>query len=258
MSETVILDAEKYDSFLKCLSNLKEVCTDVDLREGFIRQRSTDKTVLFEIDLKQTIGEIDLPLSDLKNKYDLLKIFSGRQVELQIEDEFFVFSDDYSSIKFMSQTGQALSFMENKYITEEEFDRIIEISEDEILLDHELDSISTERIKVVSQSFNTDSVQIIFSGETANISSSTQSKDLFADFVRNIISNEVIENKFYNVATIPFVIEHDDKIRLTVYRDSERTVVSKFDTNLGDGDIDITMYSRSEMISMDDDEDSVF
>lgn len=257
MTETITLDAENYDSFLKCLSNLKEVCTDLDLREGFIRQRSTDNTVLFEIDLTQIIGEINLPLADLKSKYDLLKIFSGRQVELEIDDDFFIFSDDYSSIKFMSQHGQALDFMENKYISDEELRTIIDISEDEMVLDHELDSISTERIKSVSQSFNNNSVQVVFSGETANISSSAQSKDLFADFVKNIISNEVIENKFYNVAIIPFIVEHDDKIKFNVYQDTDRTVVSRFETNLGD--IDIIMYSRSEMISTDEeDEDTPF
>jgi len=253
MSQTITLDATKYDSFLKCLSNMKEVCTDLDLRQGIIRQRSTDNTVLFEMDVKEVIGEINLPLSDLKSKYDLLKIFSGREVELEIEEEYFTFTDEYSSIKFMSQHGQALDFMDNKFITEEELNNIISISEDEMILDHDLDSISTERIKIVAQSFNTTSVQVVFSGETASIKASTQAKDQFATFVKNIITNEVIDNKFYNVAIIPFVVEHDDKIKFNVYRDSEHTLISKFETTLGE--INITMYSRSEIISTNDEED---
>lgn len=253
MSQTITLSAENYDSFMKCLSNMKEVCTDLDLRQGVIRQRSTDNTVLFEMDVKEVIGEINLPLSDLKSKFDLLKIFSGHEVELEIEENYFMFSDEFSSIKFMSQHGQALDFMENKFITEDELNNIIEISEDELILDHELDSILTERIKIVAQSFNTTSVQVVFSGETASIKSSTQAKDQFATFVKNIITNEVINDKFYNVAIIPFVVEHDDKIKFHVYKDSEHTLISKFSTNLGD--IDITMYSRSEVISTNDEED---
>ena len=253
MSQTITLDVEKYDSFLKCLSNIKEVCTDLDLREGIIRQRSSDNTVMFEMDLTSIIGESSLPLSDLKNKFDLLKIFSGHEVEINIEEEFFTFSDEYSAIKIMSQRGQALDFMENKFVSEDELNNIFEISEDELILEHNLDSILTERIKIVAQSFNTTSVQVMFDGEIASIKSSTQSKDQFATFASNIITNEVIDNKFYNVATIPFMIEHDDKINFNVYKDSDRTVASIFKTNLGE--IDIKMYSRSEVISTDEDDD---
>ena len=47
------MDAEEFNEFLRCLLNLKEICNDVDIREGKIRQRSNDLTSVFEMDLER-------------------------------------------------------------------------------------------------------------------------------------------------------------------------------------------------------------
>ena len=51
MTTTLNLDAEKYNIFLRCLTNLKEECNDIDIRGGMIRERSNDKTSIFQFDL---------------------------------------------------------------------------------------------------------------------------------------------------------------------------------------------------------------
>ena len=39
MSTNLELSAEKFSEFLRCLTNLKEECNDIDIKDGVIRQR---------------------------------------------------------------------------------------------------------------------------------------------------------------------------------------------------------------------------
>ena len=42
MSMIINLNAEGYVNFMRCLTNFKDVCNDVDIKNGFIRQRSNN------------------------------------------------------------------------------------------------------------------------------------------------------------------------------------------------------------------------
>ena len=86
MSQTIVLETEEYNDFLRCLINLREICNDVDIRGGYIRQRSNDLTSIFEMDLTSLIGDSQIPITNLKKKLDLLKTFSGQSVTIEIEE----------------------------------------------------------------------------------------------------------------------------------------------------------------------------
>jgi len=73
--EQVNLSMENYEQFLRCLSILKDVCNDADIRDGILRQRTNDSANVFEIDMIPIINTLDIPLVNLKQKLDLLKIF---------------------------------------------------------------------------------------------------------------------------------------------------------------------------------------
>ena len=79
-------DSEDFNTFLRCLMNLKEICNDVDIRGGMIRQRTNDLTSVFEMDLTSLITDAAIPITNLKKKLDLLKTFAGQDVALETHE----------------------------------------------------------------------------------------------------------------------------------------------------------------------------
>lgn len=253
MEATINLDSEQYNDFLRCLMNLKEVCNDVDIRNGFVRQRSNDLTSVFEMDLSPLLTDATFAITDLKKKIDLFKTFLNQDVTITIVDNengdnHFIFSDQFSSIKFISPT---LEFMDNKWMDEDELQNIFNINEEELILQTELSGIITDRIKLVTENFNTQAIQILFDGEEASIVASTQSKDQFAKLVAGIITNIVLETATSILPIVPFVVDHDTDVEFRMYKDPNQEIaLNKTSTTLGD--IDLNVYARSAIIRDED------
>lgn len=254
---TIEMDAENFNYFLRCITNLKEICNDIDIKNGVIRQRSNNLTSVFEMDLtylSPVLAEANIPITNLKKKLDLLKTFAGQNVVIEVvegeteSESYFTVSDDQSSIKFKFPS---IEFMDNKYMTEEELENIFKLEEDNIVIDETLTGIITERIKVVTENFNTQSIQVKFDNDTASISAITQSKDQYAKFKSNIASTIDFGGKFSsNLSTIPFSIEHDGDVSFKMYKEENQNVLlNLIETKLGE--IDINIFSRSALIEED-------
>lgn len=250
---TFEMTSEDYNDFLRCLGNLKEICTDVDIRGGIIRQRSNDLTCAFEMDLTSLIGDAQIPITDLKKKLDLFKTFSGQPVTIEVDNESddrkYIVSDEVSSIKI---TFPSLEFMDNKFMEEQELENIFTIEEDDLIIDDYFAHMVTDRIRIISENFNTAAVQVRFTGEVASINAATQSKDQFATFKKDINTNMVIENSISNLSTIPFSIEHDTDIEFKMYKEpgKNNVALNKISTELGS--VKINIYSRSQIIEREE------
>jgi len=251
MTTTLNLDAEKYNIFLRCLTNLKEECNDIDIRGGMIRERSNDKTSIFQIDMNAILPDVTMSISDIKKKLDLLKIFAGQEVNLEINNDgngYFVFSDTFSSLKFMAPAYQ---FIDNKFMTEEELVAIFNLNEDALILEHGLEVMITERIRIITLSFNIKAIQVVFDGETATIKAATQAKDQYATFAKDIVTNVVLDKCSANLGTIPFGIDHDEEVEFKMYQDSSPDIsLNTFKTNVGD--CEMIIYTRSSIVQDED------
>ena len=248
MEASITLSSEQYNDFIRCLATLQEICNDVVIHRGVIRQRSNDNTSIFELDLNSIITDVNISITNIKQKLNLLKTFQGQDVTIDINDEGFLFSDEYSSVTFLHP---APDFMDNKYIEQEELDGIFDVEEENLLFDFELSTIITDRIRIVTQTFNSPAIQVKFDLDKASINSASQSKDQFAKFIDNIEMNTELEKCSSNLSTLPFGIDHDTDVRFKMYKVTNQDVaLNRFTTVLGD--IDVNMYSRSSII---DDED---
>jgi hypothetical protein len=254
MEETMVMNDEQTENFFRCLSILRDTCVDADIKGGLLRQRTSDKTSIFEIDLTPLITEVDLPLSNLKQKLDLFKIFSDTSVQLDVSDENFSFKDEHSILLFKTPVAE---YFPSEFINENELNNIFTLSEDNLLIEKELSTVITDRIKIVTQVFNTPTVQVRFNGTVAAILANVQSKDQEAQFCDNIETNNIdVGNQSTQVVAIPFLIDHDTDIYFRMYSSDQPGVVfSKFSTQLGD--VDINVYTRSAMLQ-EDDEESAF
>jgi hypothetical protein len=242
------LNAEQYGNFLRCVTNLREVCNDVDMRGGVIRQRSNDKSTVFQMDMTPLLTEVDMPISDIKKKLELLKTFAGQEVTITFEDDSFSFSDQFSTLKFKNPT---LEYMDNKFISMDELERVFIMDDDELLIDTQLSSVITERIKVITQTFNTQAIQIVFMGETAKLTAVTQARDQFAKIVSDIVTNAELSGCSSNLSTVPFSIEHDTDVYFKIFKHPTQDVLmNKFDTTLQD--INVVIYGRAAIIKDED------
>ena len=254
------LNKANYGDFIRCLNNLKDICNDVQISDGMLRQRNNENTAIFEFDMTAILSGVSITLTDLKQKLELLKTFQDTQdvqitiAEPESEEDgngFFEFSDTFSSIHFMTPNEK---YIDNKFITVEELEKISTYDESEPLLEKELSNIITNRMRVVSTNFNVKSIKIDFKGETANITAATQAKSESARFVSDIpINNIIIQDSFSNIPVIPFCIDHDTTIEYKMFREQETTgdtVTNKISTTLGQ--VDITIYSRSSILKEED------
>lgn len=241
---TITLDTEKYNDFIRCISNLRGVCNDLDIQGGLVRQRTDDNTSIFEFDMTPIISDVNIALTNLKEKIEILKTFQGQEVTLDINESAFTFSDQFTSIRF---NQPSMEFMENRFMSEDDLESIFGSSEEDLILRTELQSLITERIKSITQIFNVFSIRVKFEGETASINSATAAKDQSAKFIRNIEMNQVLSECSSNLSTIPFGIDHDTDLEFKMYKDPNQNVaLNRFVTTLGE--IDITVYSRSSIV----------
>lgn len=244
---SITMDNEQFDVFTRALTNLVDGFNDVDIREGIVRSRSTDRTITAEIDLTPILGETTLPLLLLKQKMDLLKCFrDSQEIKLSFNDngDWFSFSDDLTELTFRYITNS--EYIDNKFMTEQELQNTIGINEDDLLLSTSIDETVSNRIKTISSVFNVDSLQVNFNDEEANIS--LKGTEQSAMFYRSIPVEQPMNAKA-NVIITPFVIDHDGEVAFKMYKVSgqkQNISINKSETTIGD--VNITIYSRSGLV----------
>lgn len=240
---TVNLSGEKYDEFIRCISLVREECNDLDIRDGMIRQRTNDISAVFELDLSPLIPGLNLPLTNLKQKIDLLKCFAEREVEITVDERDFSFTDEYSTLRFDTPN---LEFMDNKFMPDEEMNSVFTVDESDLLLTCSIEKVISERMKIITAGFNVNNIQVVFNGTDASITTRSQSKDQHAKLVSGIFADREI-NAVTNIVAIPFVIDHDGDMTFKMYNIQDNVCMNMISTAISD--IDINVYCRSNLVN---------
>ena len=240
--QQVNLDGERYEELLRCLGILRDICNDADIRDGIMRQKTNDSATVLEIDLSPILEDLNIPLINLKTKLDLLKIFTEQEVEITVNDNgSFSFSDQYSSLNF---EGPDLDFIDNKYINEEELASIFPINEDDLILSTDISKVISDRMRVISQGFNVNSIQVKFEGELSALTMQTQSMEQSAKIMGEITTERQLQATSSLINT-PFIIDHEGDIVFKMYNYREAICSNLCSTSISD--ININIYSRSQL-----------
>jgi len=243
MEASVSLSGENFNEFLRVVSLLKEPCSDIDICNGYIRQRSNENSCIFEIDMTSLLTEeISVPIIDIKQKLDLLKIFTDQEVTITVTDEVCTFADQYSSLVFKNPNRD---FVDNKFMPEEELNAVFSLDEDSLILSTEIPTTISDRISAVKQGFSVTTVKVSIDGEVANISAITQAKDQHAMLMEGIVT-EMTMNCETDLLIVPFVIDHDGDMDFKMYNAQDEVSINKFETSIGD--MSVIVYSRSSIV----------
>ncbi len=235
---TVNLDVEKFKIFMRILSIMKDLCNDADIQRGVVRQRINSLLCLFEIDLTSMIGDLNLPIIDIKKKLDILKIFKDNDVQISTTDDSHLIADESTQIKFLIPY---LEFVDNPFIKDEEFNSLFILDPEDLILDVQLNKTITKRIKIITENFDMNNVKISFNGNTASIISTHQSKNQEAVLIDSIPTIKELTG-LTHIITTPFIIDHDGDVSLKMY-ETQEGCYSKFSTQVSD--IIINSYTKS-------------
>ncbi|OQB41130.1 MAG: hypothetical protein BWY04_01016 [candidate division CPR1 bacterium ADurb.Bin160] len=254
-SDMTILTKNQFLVFLRVLNIFKDICKDVDMRGGVIRQRTNSRHCTIEVDLSEMIKQ-DLPFVKIKEKLELFNCFVGQgenNIEIQrnldenmLSENFYVISDGLS--KFIFKTI-SLNFIENVFMSEEEKNNIFILDDNNLILDFEIPKNICDRIKTTCKVFDVNSVTIIFEEENAKIITKTENTEQTAIFIKNIPTLRPC-NFNASLSSLPFILDHDDLIRLKIYKTTQESgneiSLHKFETKISD--INISTYSMSYIL----------
>jgi len=236
------LSEEQYNEFFRVISILKDSCDDIDIVDGVIRQRSTDNSSIFEVNLQGYFDGVNLPLSQLKRKIDLLKMFVGNEVKITVSGDDCIFADEYSSLSFKKIQR---SYLDNTFMSEEDLNSIFDLRDDTLMLSTEIPTRISERINAIKQGFNITALQINFEQENANMTAITQSKDQSAKLMSDLLT-EISVDGSTDLVIAPFIIDHDGDMSFKIYHIQDGVLVNKVDTTIGN--LDIVVYGKSRLV----------
>jgi len=245
------LRARDFSNFIKCLSLLKDICNDVEIKGGVLRQRSNDHASIFEMDLSPLISGSDIVLPNLKSKLPMLNRLSKQgEVKITTTDNDISFSGQRSIIKFETPR---LDYLDNSFMPSQDFANLFTLREEDLLLEYAVNKETSDLMKVISSQFNTVSFQVFFEGNTASITASTSSKDQYSQIESGIPVKKPSQG-FSNIITKPFLIDHDEDILCKMYNVQENIIIDKFMASVGK--VNVNVYCRSQLIEEREEENS--
>jgi len=244
----VTIHQKDFSNFCRCLALLKDECNDVQIQAGVLRQRSNLRESIFKMDLSPLVGDADIIISNIKQKLPMLKQLSQQgEVKIITADNDLSFIGKRSKFKF---NNPRIDYLDNKFMPDEEFRNLFTLVEDSLIVEYPFEKDICQLMKTTSKQFNIVSFQMLFQGDTAEISASTSSKDQQSKLESGIPVKKHLKG-FLNIVTTPFLIDHDEEILLKMYTIEESIFINKFSTTVGK--VNMNVYCRSQLLEENQD-----
>jgi hypothetical protein len=233
MSEVIKLSADNFNYFMNVISLISANCNDMVIHNGIIRQKSNTKAYSFDIDVRQIFGERSMILSNVKMKEKALSIFkkNPNDVEIIIDEEYFMFRDAYSDVRFRKPLEQ---YITNKFITEDEITNIVSMREENgEIFSVELERFMVDRLKIISDTLSAIVFRVQFSGRKAELKLRSSDKESSMSSLLMTVDNLEQELKGYTAISVqPFLIPVE-KFDMTLWFNTQNRVVTKISTSIG-------------------------
>lgn len=244
MAERFVV-ADSYNVFLRCLNSISEHVTDVDIREGIIRQVDSSKTWMMEIDLTNIIADESLPIQLLKEKLKLFELLRGQDVTIDVSDTVYSLRDETTKFTF---TKPKLEYLDDKFMTEEERDNRFQLKEEDLLTEFVINQQLSDRIRVTGSVFNVTALRILYEGETIRLEVQNLSRSDKVTFMRGIPLNKDINDRVSLITYTPFILDHDGDLEVKIYEFQNVFIVkSSMKLFAGDAEASITTYCMTEL-----------
>jgi len=234
MSETVSVQRDDFTKLLGAMKLIENCCTDCDIVDGKIRQKTNDRHSIIEIDVSDILGSNELCLSLIKQKVSLLRAFElddnvtvdDENIAIELNDEGYTFIDPLSKMTFRKPLKK---FLDNSYISEDEFSSMITLSEENLVLNYEISAYMSKRIKNICEGFNNEIVQCELNGLAAELKIYTVNRENSATVSNEISLNREMPTKNFKMTYLPFAMDINSDITLSAYQTNAEVLLCKFE-----------------------------
>jgi hypothetical protein len=123
---SISINKEKFSTLMNVFQIVRfPTCQDADIHHGMLRQYNETRAILIDIDLSAILGDVELKISGLSQKYDLLEPFIKQNVDVvaRVDENTYAFMDNISRLTFHQGIGK---YMQNKFISDEVFNSRIQ------------------------------------------------------------------------------------------------------------------------------------
>lgn len=248
----ITIPRNQFTKLLGALKLIENSCLDCDIVGGVIRQKTDDRQALVELDLSSILGPNDLIFSMLKKKIMLLKTFeltdnvkvTDENISIEITDTSYIFIDPLSKMYFKKSLKK---FLDNTYIIDEEFSRVIKCQEENLLFTTTVTAYMSKRIKTICEGFENQSVRCDVNGLSANLSVSTLNNEDISKVAENIPLNKQMPKGSFKMMYMPFALDMNADITLKVYTVASDVLLCRFTQNFYG--IPVVIYTQVRLVS---------
>jgi len=234
MSESLSIQRDQFTKLLGSMKLIETSCTDCDICNGKIRQKTNDRHSIIEIDVSGILEDKDLSLSLIKQKVSLLKTFElddnvtvdDENILIEFDDTNYTFIDPLSKMSFRKP---AKKFLDNKFISDEEASNMLNVSEENLVFETDISAYMSKRIKSICEGFNNETIQCDLENYSASLKISTINKENLATVVNDISLNREMPKKNFKMIYLPFSLDINSDVKFSAYHASSDVLMCKFD-----------------------------
>jgi hypothetical protein len=242
------------DGFSKLLSLLKlfEIeCTDCDIKNGIFRCRNNDRYAIISMDLSSIVGENDLSFSLMKNKIGLLKTFElddniqveDKNIWIESNESNYEFNDPFSRMIFRKPVQK---YIDNKFISQEEFNTIIKCKEEDLLFIYDINSYMKKRIRSIAEGFGNENIDCLMNEFEAQLKISSKQGDS-SIIATGIQMNKQLTARMFHMVPLAFAVDIISDVRFSCYLLSSDVSLCKFEMSFYG--IPISIYTQAKIIA---------
>jgi hypothetical protein len=246
--------SEKFSNFIAVCNFIQNVCSDLQIKNNKIHQKSDNSVFVVKGDLSSIFENSDideLKITPLVSKIQLLSTFIENDVPVTLikkDDKYYSFSDNISKLEIRIPQEDILI---NKY----DENLIIQYDENNLLFEFKLSTSMLKKIKKTTSITASNWTEINFDPEkekvTAEIISSSKSikLNLFEKEYNNIINRtEPFTVRISNEAFLN--APSSDEVDIAFYYDKNKDVViQKSQLSIGEALVELYQRNRIKLTS---------
>lgn len=231
---TISVSRENFSKLLTTLKTFENVCVDCDIQNGLFRCRTNDRQAIISMDLASVIEHNNLSFSLIKNKVGLLKSLEvddnvnldDKTVILESNESNNEFYDPLSRISFRKPVQR---YIDNQFISDDDFNTMLPISEDRLLFSYTFTHYMKKRISNISIGFGKEIIDATVSEGKASFKIVTENKEDTAMVAENIVLNQDLGEKTFKFITLPFILDVISDLKFDCYTTSSNDMwICKF------------------------------
>jgi len=251
--DTITIKRQDFSKFLNTLKLFQDVCTDCDIVDGLVRQKTNDRYCTIEIDLTSVLGESSLTLGLLKTKMLLLKSFElddsapesdgENNIIVEFDKNDYRFIDDFSTLSFRIPIKK---FLDNQYILDSDFSKMFTLKEEDLIFSTEINSYMCKRIKAITEGFDSEFIIWNMDKFEGSLVTETINKENTSNLVKDIELNTEMPSVSSKITSLPFKLDINSDIKINAYQVKKNVMICKFEMKYFG--IPIIMYAGSNII----------